>query len=1075
MKPSEFYKTLRPEYFSDSELSYEVELPREMLAYELDQISVNQKQDEFETLCRRLAEKFISPNLIPQVGPTGGGDGKTDAETYPVSEEISNRWFIPENGWSKDEKWAFAISAKKDWKGKAKSDIKKITETEREYTKVFFMTNQKVSSKKKKDAQDEFIKEFNIDVVILDGEWILEKIYNNDLIELVVDSINLSSVFKNKKIKQGSNDVSRLEELDELEEKINNKNRYSSCDFQLVQDALRIAILSRMLEKPRDEIEGKFQRTFRLCGKKDFKNLIQIYYQRAWTNLYWYDDYENFIDDYLEVKKLVSNQSIAYEIELYFNLFNSLYSVSLHNPSIFEKININIENENNDIHILLKAHEDNKERLNTSLIAQTYRILLCITKSIHNNFKNIEALLSELTEIISECNRFPSFPFESTKEIIEKMGDILTDSKDYDILFEKLVKVSEKRYSELDSGILYLRRAGQKFEAKLYEDAIIYFGKSILKLSKEESQHGMYLAFIGLAYSYRAIGLIWASYTCFIGAYSISLKSFEDQGVINKKTYNIAKELLTTEILIGRIPNILIWWELVGMLRNVLNIEEDLDSYFNLDFGTTRESFLSVRLANSDLSEDENYCFLPDILNKYNLELSSDVLLFKLGHFNIIKDDYKNIGLNTKEDFRNHFSDVANQPLKEQLLYNTNLVSNNLQKLESNILGCHIKISFTKNKELILLAETVLSLIESFFATSLDNAISHKNSLEIVLELQNSNKVLKFQYNENEDTYKLSFSNKELLTAKNINSDEFHKEIKNFIAILLGMNFIVKGDIKNYILELFEKEEILERISMVYNHRNFFFNSVGNEPKVFFQDWVKNIKDLHKYEIKNFESLNIKKETIKHEELNLADKKHNKIKTDSVINMNLWNKAKWSATGSLCQPSTGFLGLIILYKDIDVGKNIFDEWIKRFGKVDKKETIKISIIKGIDKSNPYYYIVQITTNPDITPIKEKFVTIPSRFNVMTPNNSTNLDNFERFYSQIKRFVIVPAIFNTNSQIEPEFERAIMKTEITIKYAWEIDEHDMERCVIRENDNPIIPKEHLTDAPLLKWHKNTNNN
>lgn len=52
---------------------------------------------------------------------------------------------------------------------------------------------------------------------------------------------------------------------------------------------------------------------------------------------------------------------------------------------------------------------------------------------------------------------------------------------------------------------------------------------------------------------------------------------------------------------------------------------------------------------------------------------------------------------------------------------------------------------------------------------------------------------------------------------------------------------------------------------------------------------------------------------------------------------------------------------------------------------------------------------------------------------MTPNNSTNLDNLERFYSQIKRFVIVPAKFNTNSQIEPEFERAIMKTEITIKY------------------------------------------
>jgi len=69
----------------------------------LSKITTNQKESEFETLCRKLIEKTIAPNLIPQVGPTGGGDGKTDSETYPVSEFISERWFVPENGWSKDE------------------------------------------------------------------------------------------------------------------------------------------------------------------------------------------------------------------------------------------------------------------------------------------------------------------------------------------------------------------------------------------------------------------------------------------------------------------------------------------------------------------------------------------------------------------------------------------------------------------------------------------------------------------------------------------------------------------------------------------------------------------------------------------------------------------------------------------------------------------------------------------------------------------------------------------------------------------------------------------------------------
>lgn len=53
--PSEFYKMRRPEYFSDSEIIYEVKLPKEQLAFELSQISKNQKQDEFENLCRKLA------------------------------------------------------------------------------------------------------------------------------------------------------------------------------------------------------------------------------------------------------------------------------------------------------------------------------------------------------------------------------------------------------------------------------------------------------------------------------------------------------------------------------------------------------------------------------------------------------------------------------------------------------------------------------------------------------------------------------------------------------------------------------------------------------------------------------------------------------------------------------------------------------------------------------------------------------------------------------------------------------------------------------------------------------------
>ena len=188
-----------------------------------------------------------------------------------------------------------------------------------------FVTNQTPSSKRKKEAQDEFITRYGVDIVILDGIWILEKIYDNKLFEIVVDALNLSEVYKKKQIVVGRNDAERNKILQELEENIQNPNRYSEFDFQLVEDALEAAILSRNLEKPRDEIEGKFDRALRFCNKLNHgKQGIRIYYYRAWTYLYYFDDFTSFIEDFKNFKKYITDTSSISEIELYVNLFNSL-------------------------------------------------------------------------------------------------------------------------------------------------------------------------------------------------------------------------------------------------------------------------------------------------------------------------------------------------------------------------------------------------------------------------------------------------------------------------------------------------------------------------------------------------------------------------------------------------------------------------------------------------------------------------------------------------------------------------------------------------------------------------------
>ena len=122
-KPSEFYRQQRPENFSDSYEKQVNILTPELLNFELNQITTNQKHDLFENLCVKLAGISIAPNLIPQTWPTGWWDGKTDSETYPVSEDISIKWFHSQTWWNKGERWAIAVSAKKDWKSKLKEDV----------------------------------------------------------------------------------------------------------------------------------------------------------------------------------------------------------------------------------------------------------------------------------------------------------------------------------------------------------------------------------------------------------------------------------------------------------------------------------------------------------------------------------------------------------------------------------------------------------------------------------------------------------------------------------------------------------------------------------------------------------------------------------------------------------------------------------------------------------------------------------------------------------------------------------------------------------------------------------------
>ena len=315
-----------PDLYSDSAKVSSVELTHGLLEYYLETITHRNQEAEFAYFARRLAEKEICPNLRPQTGPTGGGDSKADSETIPVSSEISELW-VGSDPRAGEERWAFAFSAKKDWKGKVASDVRNIASTGRGYARIYFITNQFAPDKSRAESEDSLSNETGIKVTILDRSWITKAVIENGRAAIAIEALNIQELRPLVEKKLGPADVERQRELDELERAITDPDHYRGARYQLIEDALRAALLARGLERPRAEIDGLFIRADRLAKDAgSVRQRLRIAYKYAWTLIFWFDDYHqlNSIYDTVEGFALMTDQ--MEEVELAQNLWMVLLS-----------------------------------------------------------------------------------------------------------------------------------------------------------------------------------------------------------------------------------------------------------------------------------------------------------------------------------------------------------------------------------------------------------------------------------------------------------------------------------------------------------------------------------------------------------------------------------------------------------------------------------------------------------------------------------------------------------------------------------------------------------------------------
>jgi hypothetical protein len=233
---------------------------------------------------------------------------------------------------------------------------------------------------------------------------------------------------------------------------------------------------------------------------------------------------------------------------------------------------------------------------------------------------------------------------------------------------------------------------------------------------------------------------------------------------------------------------------------------------------------------------------------------------------------------------------------------------------------------------------------------------------------------------------------------------------------------------------------------------------LGDKPKIKLSNWVST--EMERFEYKreaqlHFET-NEKKPEVKPGKDDWKSTRHDQQQTITIIDNHSWDQAGWNSFGFFVDDKG--MGIFIGFANKKMANTIFDGWRNRFSDKDEENLIRITIIKGINKNNPYWYRVCIGTNfQNLKNLKSRIITSATRMHTLNPNSDKNLNAMIKAFNHFKKFQLTPAMVSDEGKsILPLDGKSIMLKELVIKDAWEVGIGDIDSSGILITDDPIIP-------------------
>jgi hypothetical protein len=1047
LKPSSFMRKLRPEIFSDTVDRPLYVLDRPTLEFQLETLTARNEHQRFEIFCRKLCERVICPSIRPQSGPEGGGDGKTDAETYPVAERISELYYFGQPGPDR-ENWAFAFSAMKDWKRKVVRDVEGIVATGRRYERIYFVTSQPARAKDRARIEAELLAAHNTPVSILDRAWIANEVIDNERKDIASDYLGVGQVV-NDPMRLGPEDYSRRRRLDAIERSFRDSSHYDGMERQMVVEAMIAACLSRNLEAPRHETDGRHARAIRIAGRYGIeRQQLEARYDALWTAFWWFDDIHVVNDGYRDVEAAALKADHARNVEFLVQLHQLLVNAVIHRMATAEACDF--EGRSDRLEAVLVRMAGDVERPNHRLEARTSLVVVRTGRSVAaKKFGRLPEIWAELGSILDEAAGLAEYDADRLVRLIEAMAEQAGRDPAFRAITERLADFVAKRTSDVEGALILLRQALRLGDDGRFE-RIRLLGRAAMRLAKREHSEQVIEAQQHLAIAYRGADLLWAARSsCLLATAGLAAEG-EERGELPVGFVPTTKMWAWIALQLRLVPELAIALPLLRGAHATLPLDEASKERVANGIQELDAAFGS-NILNMDPAELASLSKLPDLLGSAGMGMARIALLYALGYEDLLREEGSIQGEDLPEDVARFMATLKAQPVSTQLVGPLILNRPNGISLETCICGLTVDIRAPGSETGIILAQAIAATFEAILATLLEEQVgAHTERFRIdIVESDDEEPQLATD----------PLAMRALISWPRMRAPrEFARQSEHghFLIRVAGEALaaaFVLPDLKVTLNRVFAHGEAHDRVAVVMASLTCLERITGKA--------VARLQDEDKRDYPprtppimpridlpaagDDAGTPVVKRTT---DARPVVEAHRRIKVQSVIDVHSWDRAGWTGIiyasyGPDLAPVFG-----LHFRNRAAARRIFERWRERFGDKDEKHEISISLIRALPDHPPTHYAVQITSaRPQGSDWDaNSLYQIMSRVHVMEPADDRNLSRFMADHRAFGCFILAPSVTEDG---EPEImlDLAIFKRDLPVVQASDVKPGDIQAIAL----------------------------